>query len=132
MSFKCNNNQKIVEKFKEHFIAFISELHEKFPKDANLILVKTMTPHISSEKIFKRFSEIILPQRDLIFAKDEKFFTNPAPKTAGSSDNFNTRLENIKKIWNTGGLDEDDKETVWIYFILFATLCQSYDFSVLT
>lgn len=119
------NKIEILKLFKENIIIFLDNLIELFPEESDIIVVRILfDTQISIEKFMKIFSSMILPAKDIIQKKDEKFFLDD-PKFFDGVDQG--KVIHWKRMWQSGRLEEDDKKQLWSWLDLFVNLCEQYN-----
>jgi ABC-type bacteriocin/lantibiotic exporter with double-glycine peptidase domain len=65
----------ILERFKKAYMAFIDELLEQFPNEADLIIIRVfLEDQVPVSVVADTFIERILPHRNMINRRDETFF----------------------------------------------------------
>ena len=111
-------------KFRDHIIEFLDELIEQFPNEAELIITRIFVKdQINPIDIADSFSESLISHQDIIKRRDERYFID--------NDNLfsyfdSTKVLYFKKIWLSGVLDDDDKDTMWSWIDSFVLLAKKY------
>lgn len=111
-------------KFRDHIIEFLDELIEQFPNEAELIITRIFVKdQINPIDIADSFSESLISHQDIIKRRDERYFID--------NDNLfsyfdSTKVLYFKKIWLSGVLDDDDKDTMWSWIDSFVLLAKRY------
>lgn len=113
-----------LQEFKKALITFFDELIEQFPEDGDLIFVRIMLKdRIPVNEIMNYFIRSVLPEKPLIKARDQKFFTESDALFGmlGSE-----RAVNLRKIWKSSKLDAQDREVIWKWVDSFIFLVEKY------
>lgn len=118
------NKLDILRLFKENLVKFVDSMIEQFPDEKDLIIVRIMFEnHIPIDDVMQRFVTRIIPNRQHIMDKDDKFFTE-------SNDIFegikNEKILHFKTLWLSKKLTTDDRGQIWKWFMLFLRLSESY------
>ena len=138
---------KILTSFKKNLVDFFDELIQQFPRDSELIIIRTFIQHQAIiDLLMKKFTTSInksvsinnkqVQVRTLISTRDESLFINhnlfffcekdhddntPESRTI-NKDNAN----HFKTLWLSGRLDKDDKEVVWNWLNSFVELADKF------
>ena len=103
--------------FKENILKFFDALIELLPKEGDLIMIRVMlTSQIPIENALKIFASRIVPNGEMVKAKDERFFLECTDLFAGIRKD---RVSYFKDLWASGTLTPQDKEQLWKWFKLF-------------
>ena len=71
-----SSRQALLKEFKSQLIMFFDELIEQFPREGNLLVIRIfLNDQVSKETIIKHFIDNIIPIKDEINKRNEKFFT---------------------------------------------------------
>jgi len=115
---------EIISIFKQHMIQFIDNLIELCPEDSELYMFRILFENqIPIEDAIIKISSKIIPLKDMISQKDEKFFLNGNDVFSGVNQ---SQVIKWKTIWLKKDLDESDKEALWKWASLFVNLCEMY------
>lgn len=138
---------KILTSFKKNLVDFFDELIQQFPRDSELIIIRTFIQHQAIiDLLMKKFIASINKSvtidnqqvlvRTLITTRDENLFINhnlfffcdktqddntPESRTI-NKDNAN----HFKTLWLSGRLDKDDKDVVWNWLNSFVDLADKF------
>ena len=115
----------VLKKFEDSIVNFLDALVEQFPNEEDFHLMKIIisTKQIPVTIIVEKFIEIIYPNKQMIKNRDEKFFLNNESIFSGVSVN---KVNHFKKLWMSEYFYDSDKESLWNWFDLFISLCDSY------
>ena len=115
---------ELLRSFKENFIIFLDELIEQFPEENNIMVFRIMLhDQLPVEDVIINLCRKILPYKELIINKDEKFFLNDENIF---SDLDNEEVIHFKKLWNSDKLDNQDKDEIWNWFRFFIIQSEKY------
>jgi len=115
---------KILKEFKNSLITFVDELISQFPEEGDLVIIRIfLKDQVPIEDVMNHVIHMILPLKQLVITKDEKFFLeNNVLFSALNSGKVN----HFKKLWRSGRLDNDDKDVVWKWMTSFIFLAEKY------
>jgi hypothetical protein len=115
--------EKILVDFKTNLISFFDDLIEQFPGESHFVLTRILIKdQVTPEFIVNYFVNNVLPCKDMIKSREEKFFTELNVIYFGLADNASP----FKRIWLENRLDQDDKDTIWKWMDLFISLSEKY------
>ncbi len=119
-----NKKEIILNQFKTQLKQFLDELIGKFPSESNLILARIfISEQIPIEDVIKYTVEKLLPLKELVQKRDEKFFLENDVLFGGIQSNT---VNHFKNLWTSGNLEKDDKETIFSWFDVFLMLSEKY------
>ena len=119
---------QILIQFKNSLISFVDELIEQFPQEPDLIILRIfLKDQIPIEDVMTKFIYNINKNdqelKKYITERNEMFFLE--------SDIFESIAKsksiNFKKLWRSGNLDAEEKETVWKWIDSFVKLSDLYN-----
>ena len=115
----------ILREFKHNIITFLDELIETFPQEVDFVVARIyLKDRVHPEDIMHTFIQNMIPLKDIISIRDEKFFleghVNFFDKASKGTVNH------FKNIWKSGQLDDDDKNVIWKWFDTFIFLAEKY------
>lgn len=114
----------ILKLFKTKIIEFLDALIEQFPNEGDFIILRViLAEQVPMDQVIQIFGARILPYKQMVLAKNEKFFLECEDVFAGVGQD---KVSYFKNIWTSGNLDDDDKENIWQWFKLFLTLTENY------
>ncbi len=118
------NTVDLLRYFKNKLIDFLNELCELLPKEADLICLRIMFENqIPIEEAMKIFAKRIMPYKDLVLAKDEKFFLDCGDLFAGIKKE---KVSYFKELWLSKDLSQQNREALWKWFQLFLKIAIKY------
>ena len=118
------NKVELINLFNKNFNEFLDILIDKFPKEQDFILINILlnTNRLSSGDLINNFSNVLIPNKQLILVKSSEFFIN------NTSNLFYglhlTSITSFKPIWNR--LNSEEREMLWRWFKLFLNICLEY------
>ena len=91
-----------------------------------VLLKKTMIEFLDEmvnqiEELMNKFIKFVLPHKELIITKNERFFLENE-NIFGSSPK--DKVIQFKQVYLK--MAPDDKETLWLWFSTFITICEKY------
>ena len=119
---------QILIQFKNSLISFIDELIEQFPQEPDLIILRIfLKDQIPIEDVMTKFTytinkndqelkKYITDRNEIFFLESDVFESIARSKTI-----------NFKKLWRSGNLDDEEKETVWKWIDSFVKLSDLYN-----
>ena len=114
----------ILERFKHGYMTFIDELLEQFPDEPDLIIIRVFfQDQVPVEVVADTFINHVLPHKDVIKQRNEKFFLNNN-HMFGMLDGG--KVMHFKKLWTSERLDNEDRQIIWKWFDTFCTLIEAY------
>lgn len=118
---------QILLEFKNGLITFFDELIDIFPLEGDLVMIRIfLKDQIPIEDVIVIFNNIINKEdqkfKNMIKERKELFFLE--------SNIFNSisksKALHFKKLWRSGVLDNEDKETIWKWVESFVYLGDKY------
>lgn len=114
----------ILKLFKTNLIKFLDALIEQFPSEGDLAVLRVfLSEQIPIEDVLVIFSKRLLPYKQMIINKDEKFFIEGDDVFKGVSSDT---VSYCKNIWLSEKITSEDKEQIWKWFKLFVNLSEKY------
>lgn len=117
---------EILGKFKSNFEKFISELSECFPNEADFKMMEMFSNSIPYEKILIGFVRDILPHKDKIIAKDEKFILSEDNPLFKEYEKYGSKIQHFKEVWSSKDNNDEYKDVIWEYLLFFTKLAERY------
>lgn len=119
---------KLLIEFRDQMVSFFDEIIEQFPKEGDFVIIRIfLKDRLPVEQIMKRFINNVLPCKQQIKKRDEKFFLNDINLYSDASKTYGSEKVNyFKKLWTTGSLDKEDKIIIWKWIDLFVLLSERY------
>ena len=120
---------KILTHFRNQMVNFLDELIDQFPSEGDFVVIRIfLKDKIPVQDIMDNFIKNVLPHKERIQKKDEKFFVegganlyNNVYKSYGKQ-----KVDLFKKLWQSKQLDKEDRIIIWKWINLFVLLCEKY------
>jgi hypothetical protein len=113
--------------FKNQVVKFVDELIEQFTNIPEFVLIRIFVKDkIPIDMVIGRFIKEVLPFRNEIFDKEEKFFLeNDAiyNSLGGYKEEY---VKAIKDLWTSDTLDEENREVIWQWIHVLVRLAEKY------
>jgi hypothetical protein len=118
---------ELLIKFKNLLLSFTDELIERFPNEADFLVMKIfIDTQIPIKTIIDNFIEQLkkdnMKLRSIITNRNDSFFINEKPFSF-MSDERNNKLGTL---WLSGVLDDEDKGVLWSWVDSFVKLSDKY------
>ncbi len=121
---------QLLNEFRNQIVGFLDELIEQFPGScAEFVIIRIFVKdQIPLADVLGRFISEVLPFKDVIKKRDSDFFLNSrviydaVGGAAAGTDNVNQ----LKKLWESERLDDEDRETIWKWMDIFVFLAERY------
>ena len=118
----------ILKTFKENLITFLDELIGQMPTEGDLVIARIfIKDQVPIASILQYFCLKLLPLKNLIKERNAGFFLDNNILFSKISKD---RVNHFKKLWRSGTLDDDDKETIFKWFDTFIYLAEKYQKSL--
>lgn len=109
---------------KDQLIIFFDELIELLPEEPDLVIVRIfLKDKIPIVDVMEYISEELVPLKPLVKQRDERFFVNHNILFVKLDEK---KVNHFKRMWLSGALDNENKETVWKWFHSFIYLAEKY------
>lgn len=119
-----SNEIQILTEFKNGIVSFLDELIEQFPEEPDLVIARIfLNDQIPIVDIMNHFIHKLLPLEQEVKEKNERFFLE---NNLLFDKVDNSRVNNFKRLWNSGRLDKEDKNTIWKWYESFIYLAKKY------
>ena len=110
--------------YKKKLIEFLDALIERFNTEGDLVVLKIfLEEQIPIDDVVQILSSRLIPAKDMILSRDEKFFIEGTDIFSGVS---NSTVSYCKDIWLSPGMTKDDKDMIWNWFKLLVILSEKY------
>ena len=120
----------ILREFKNNIVIFLDELIDQFPQETNLIIARLfIKDRIPIEDVINNFIQNVLPLKEIISIRDEKFFLETNVSIFQGLDK--SSVNHFKTLWKSNTLDSDDKDVIWQWIDTFIILSEKYQRSKL-
>lgn len=121
---------QLLQEFKEQILKFLDELIDQFPRQPEFVIIRIFVKdQIPVADVLGRFIVEVLPLRHLIRDHNEVVFLNSDAISNAISSSGSDTMDNVnqlKKLWQSEQLDEQDRLTIWRWMELFIKLAERY------
>jgi len=113
-----------MKNFQNNLISFLDELINQFPQEADLVIARIfLKDQVPIADVMNYVCHKLLPLKQLVTNRDEKFFVE---NNILFEDLQKSKVNHFKKLWRSGLLDDEDKETIFKWFDTFLFLAEKY------
>jgi len=114
----------LATKLKKQLIQFLKELSSQLPREADIILaIIIIENQIPESDIMNYFIEKIIPLKDEILNKNEKFFLE---NNILFESIENSKVNKFKSIWQSEDITNENREIIWEWFKIFVMITDKY------
>jgi hypothetical protein len=122
-----NSELDILTQLKSQLVAFLDELIESFPNETDFVVFRIFVKdRLPITEIMNYIISNLCPLQDLVKKRDENFFLNHNVLFEKFNEHETSKISYFKRMWTSGVLDKEDKETFWRWFETFIYLGQKY------
>jgi hypothetical protein len=115
-----------IREFKKQLIRFLDELIEQFPSEGDFVLMRIFVKdQIPTADVIGRFIRDVLPVKDMIDGRDEKFFLDNYLLTL-SDQLDHGKMNYLRDIWQSDMLTNEDKQVMWKWADVFIHIAEMY------
>lgn len=119
--------ERLLSTFKKYVLSFIEELTEQFPEDPTFIAINVyVSCQLTEQQIMNKFITRVLPYKEKIRMKDEKFFLENCDIFETEKMMSMNTVNKFKEMWESSKLDDEDKEKMFEWFRSFIILAEQY------
>lgn len=116
----------LMKEFRDQLVNFLDEIIEQFPLESDFVLIRMfIKDQVPVHDILGRFIRDILPLKNCVKERDEKFFLDNQILYTGGNINLE-KMDHFKKLWQSDDLDKEDKETIWKWMDCFILISNKY------
>ena len=109
---------------KEQLVFFFDELISLLPEEPDLVIVRIfLKDKLPIFDVMEYIVHQLIPLKPMIKQKDDNFFINHNILFEKLDDN---KVNHFKRLWLSGKLDKENKETIWRWFTSFVFLAEKY------
>ena len=117
------SKEEIMILFRKQLVNFIDELIDSFPSEGNLVIGRIYVANqLIIEDALNGFCNSLTKYRESIRTRDVVFFREHNLLGSPNKDNINY----LKKLWDEGTLDDEEKLVIWEWVDLFVTIADTY------
>jgi iron-sulfur cluster repair protein YtfE (RIC family) len=111
-------------KLKKQLLQFLKELSLQLPKEGDIILaIIILENQIPEQSIVDYFITKIIPLKDEIMNKNEKFFLE---NNILFESIENSTVNKFKTIWQSNDITNENREIIWDWFKIFVMITEKY------
>lgn len=109
---------------KEQLIFFFDELIDLLPEEPDLVIVRIfLKDKIPIVEVMEYIRHQLIPLKEMVKERDDAFFMNHNILFDKLDD---SKVNHFKRLWVSGSLDKQNKETIWRWFRGFIYLAEKY------
>lgn len=114
----------LLVQLKEQLVFFFDELIELLPDEPDLVIVRIfIKDQIPIVEVMDYMIRRLVPLEHLTKTKDDSFFLN---NNILFEKVDNNKVNHFRRLWLSGKLDDEDKNTIWKWFRGFIYLSKKY------
>ena len=118
---------KLLSYFRDQMLRFLDEIIEQFPDQPDFVFVRlVMKDKVPVDDMMGRFIQSILVEKHIVINRDLSFFKRDFVKGYENWENMNRIFNEVKKLYFSERLDEEEREVIWKWFDLFIKICEQY------
>ncbi len=121
---------QLLNEFRIQIVKFLDELIDQFPEScAEFVIIRIFVKdQIPLADVLGRFISEVLPFKKVIKKRDSDFFLESRViyDAVGGSQAGADNVNQLKKLWESERLDDEDRETIWKWMDLFVLLAERY------
>ncbi len=118
------NKVEVLNFFKQNLLKFLDALSALLPNEQDIIMLRVMfETHIPIESAMQTFSIRILPYREMVEKRDDRFFLECTDVFAGIRKD---KVSYFKDLWQSPTLSAENRKTLWDWFTVFLKLAIRY------
>ena len=109
---------------KDTLVSFFDDLIDLLPEEPDLVIVRIfLKDRIPIMDVMNYIVNELLPLEEMVNSQDDKFFLE---HNILFSKLDSKKVNHFKRIWLTGGLDKENKNTIWKWFKSFIYIAKKY------
>lgn len=117
----------LLSSLKTQLVSFLDELVETFPDQPDFVIFRIFVQdRIPAEKIMEYIVENLCPLEKEVDNKNDAFFLDRNILFENFDDKKTETVNHFKRLWQSGNLDETERNTIWSWFKRFITLGNKY------
>ncbi len=121
---------QLLNEFRIQIVKFLDELIDQFPEScAEFVIIRIFVKdQIPLADVLGRFISEVLPFKKVIKKRDSDFFLESRViyDAVGGSQAGADNVNQLKILWESERLDDEDRETIWKWMDLFVLLAERY------
>jgi hypothetical protein len=117
---------QIMMEFRNQLVTFLDELIDQFPQEGDFVIIRIfIKDQIPIADVIGRFIRDLLPLREQVNVRDEKFFLQNTLLYTGASV-ATDKVNHFKHLWLSEQLDDKDRAIIWEWMDVFISLAGKY------
>jgi hypothetical protein len=118
------NKVEVLNFFKQNLLKFLDALSTLLPNEQDIIMLRVMfETHIPIESAMQTFSIRILPYKEMVEKRDDRFFLECTDVFAGIRKD---KVSYFKDLWQSN-LSQENRKTLWDWFTVFLRVAVRYN-----
>jgi hypothetical protein len=114
-------------RLKTELVNFIDELIETFPSETDFIIFRVFVQNqVPIEDVMNYIVAKLCPLKDMVKGRNEAFFLENNILFENFDETKQGKINYFKRLWSSGLLTNEDKETIWRWFDSFIYLGFKY------
>jgi len=115
----------ILIQLKDQLIFFFDELIDILPEEPDLVIVRIfLKDKIPIMDVMEYIIKKLIPLKAMVIERNDAFFMNHNILFDRLDSN---KVNHFKRLWTSGSLDNQNKETIWKWFRSFIYLAEKYN-----
>ena len=115
---------ELLRNLQTQLVIFFDELIDLLPNEPDLVVVRIfIKDKIPIVDIMSYIAEQLVPLKGMVEKRDDNFFVNHNILFEKLDDR---KVNHFKRLWTSGQLDKENKETIWKWFYAFIYLAERY------
>lgn len=118
---------EILTKLKKQLVAFLDELIEFFPKEADFVIFRIfIKDQLPIGDIMNYIVESLCPYEKFVAERDGNLFLDKNVLFEKFDSKKMNKVNHFKNLWTSKEVDDKDRENIWRWFELFISLGKKY------
>lgn len=123
-----SNEIEILTQLKKQLIDFLDELIESFPDEPDFVIFRIFAKdQIPILDIMKYIVEKLLPLRQMVKERNDKFFLNYNILFERFDEAETKKVNYFKNLWLSPKVDNQDRNVIWSWFDSFLYLAEKFE-----
>lgn len=107
----------LLKSFKDALLRFMDALIDLLPDEKDIFTLRVLFEStIPIESAMKTFTSRILPYKEMVETRDERFFIECTDIFSGIRKD---KVSYFKDLWQSNTLTAEDKDSLWKWFAIF-------------
>lgn len=118
------NAELFAIQLKEQMLNLTDDLLEILPDERDIFAARMYFEFQSSMTIMEGFVKYVIPKRQYIIDRDERYFTENDTIFGKLPKN---KVDHFKNLYLSGKIGDEEKQVIWDYFDVFLTLAENFE-----